>query len=63
MSERKEIILANVEDMVTDFLYYDRKGDEDLPRGEIEEAIAKGEITVEEIVELFRAKLVKGVKA
>lgn len=63
MSERKAIILANVEDMVTDFLYYDRKGDEDLPRGEIEEAIAKGEITVEEIVELFRAKLVKGVKA
>jgi hypothetical protein len=51
---RREHILMVVEDLVSDFLYYDRKEDEDLPRGAIEEAIQAKEITVNEIVTEFR---------
>ncbi len=54
MIERKKIILATVEDLAAEFLYYGRKEDEELGRGEIEEAIAEGEISVDEIVSAFR---------
>lgn len=50
---RRERILATIEDLVTDFLYYDRKEDEDLPVGAIEEAIGTGEITAEEMSAAF----------
>jgi hypothetical protein len=53
----KQLILGTVEDMVADFLYYDRKEDEDLPRGAIEEAVAGGQITIDEIVSQFRQSL------
>jgi hypothetical protein len=59
--ERRETILSRVEDLVADFLYYDRKEDEELPRGEIDEAIEEGEISVDEIVAHFRAELIKGL--
>lgn len=55
---RREHIMDTVTDMVTDFFYYDRKEDGDLPRGAIEEAIEAGEITVDEIVQKFREGLV-----
>lgn len=54
---RRDTILNIVDDLVSDFLYYDRKEDEDLPRGAIEEAVRAGEVTVDEIVEKFRATL------
>ena len=54
---RKEMILATVSDLVTDFLYYDRKGDSCLPVDSIEEAIASAEITADEIVDAFLAHL------
>ena len=38
--------------------YYFRKNDEDLPVGSIEEAVAAGEVTAEEIIETF-AKAVR----
>ncbi|MCK5615519.1 hypothetical protein KAR91_77360 [Candidatus Pacearchaeota archaeon] len=50
---RKELILMTVEDLIGDLLNYGRKEDEDLPRGEIEEAIEKGEITIDEIAGQF----------
>lgn len=50
---RKRLILMTVEDLTTDLLIYGRKEDEDLPRGEIEEALKKGEISVDEIVDQF----------
>ena len=53
----KQLILGTLEDMVADFLYYDRKEDEDLPRGAIEEAVAQGQITIDEIVNQFRQNL------
>ena len=58
---RRELILDTVSDLVSNLLWYDRKEDEDLPRGEIEAAIAAGEITVEEIVVAFAAELSGGL--
>lgn len=61
MPTRRKTILATVEDLVSSFLYYDRKEDEDLPRGAIEEAIEAGEITAEEIVATFKKEFEKGI--
>lgn len=55
----KEKILDTLEDVVMNFLYYDRKSDEDLPMGVIEETIKNGLITVDEIVAKFKAELEK----
>ena len=57
----KELILNTVKDLVGDFLYYDRKEDEDLPRGAIEEAVKDGVIQIEDMVELFRNELINGI--
>jgi hypothetical protein len=54
---RRERIEANLDDMITDLLYYDRKDDETLPVGAIEDAVKAGEITVEEIVKRVAARL------
>lgn len=59
---RKEKILNVIRDNVTDLLYYDREGCEDLPIGHIEKAVKKGEITVDEMVETFKQELIKGLK-
>lgn len=53
----KEIILGTVGNLVTDFMYYDRKEDDELPSGAIEKAIAAGVITTTEIAEKFRSEL------
>lgn len=58
----KANIIAVVDDMVSDFLYYDRKEDEDLPRGAIEKSIKNGDITITEIVSRFEQQLRQGVK-
>lgn len=58
---RRALIFATVSDLVSDFLYYDRKEDEALPRGAIEDAVAAGEIAVDEIVEAFRSGLVSAL--
>ena len=57
----KEQILGVIEDGVLNLLVYDRKGDEDLPIGTIEETIASGEISVDDIVEKFRTELIKRI--
>ena len=57
MVNRRQTILNAVSDLVADFMYYDRKEDEELPRGAIEEAVAAGEITEAEIVKRFAADL------
>jgi superfamily II RNA helicase len=50
---RRDEILIRAADLAGAFFYYDRKEDEDLPRGEIEAALAAGEITLDEIVREF----------
>lgn len=54
MTTRREGILNTIIDLAADFLYYDRKEDEELPVGSIEESIRAGEVTVAEIVSVFR---------
>lgn len=54
---QKQQVLDYVSDLVSDFLYYDRKEDEDLPVGEIERRIELGIVTVEEIADQFEAQI------
>lgn len=58
---RKQRILDTVTDLVTNFMFYDRKEDEDLQPGAIEAAIEAGEISVDEIVERFASLLRTGI--
>lgn len=61
-ASRRDIILACVSDMVTDLLYYNRKEDEELPVGAIEEAVAAGEVSVDEILKMFEENLRAGLR-
>jgi hypothetical protein len=54
---RRERIESHLDDMITDLFYYDRKEDENLPVGSIEEAVKAGEITEAEIVERVAARV------
>ena len=49
----RELILGVAKDMGLDFIYYDRKNDEELKENAIENAISSGDVTVEEIAEAF----------
>lgn len=62
MTTRREHIENAVSDLVGSFIYYDRKEDENLPRGAIQEAIEAGEITPEEIVERFKNVLLGALR-
>ncbi len=62
MTERREFIEAKVTDLVGELLYYGRKGDEDLPVGDIEEALKNGEVTEEEILSWFAKSLAKELR-
>lgn len=53
----KDLIKDTIDDLVSCFLYYDRKEDEDLPVGEIEKAISEGIITIDEMVQVFSETL------
>jgi len=57
----KQQVLDCISDAVANLLYYDRKEDEDMPRGEIERLIDEGEISIEEIVAHFTNELVSGL--
>jgi dTDP-4-amino-4,6-dideoxygalactose transaminase len=57
----KQTIINAIDDTVSSFLYYDRKEDEELPRGAIEEAIKSGEITYGEIIDRFKQKIYEGL--
>ena len=46
-----------VDDLVTRFLWDDRKEDEDFPRGRIERMVDAGEVSADEIADRFRAEL------
>ena len=54
---RREHILDGIEDLFANWLYYDRKECDYLPRGSIEDAVAKGEITKQEILNRFVAQI------
>lgn len=62
MTYRKKLILDTIESVVANFLYYGRKEDEELGIKEIENAVASGEITIDEIVDCFSSHLIKQLK-
>lgn len=62
MRTNKQHILDEVDDHVSRFLYYDRKEDDDLPLGAIDDAVKNGDLSFEELVEAFSSALWKGLK-
>lgn len=61
MSNLRQKISNTISDLVVDFLYYDRKGDDELGVGDIDQAVKDDVISVDEMVYLFRAALVEGL--
>lgn len=57
----KQDILDYISDLVSNFLYYDRKEDEDLPLGAIEDAVENDVITIDEMVDAFARSLRDGL--
>lgn len=55
----KEIILNEICDLVTGFLYYDRKDDEELNAQDLKDAITNGVISINDIVEHFKSQLIE----
>ena len=53
MKDVKELILDAIEDLYSNFVFYDRIEDEDLSVEELNYAVDNEVITVEEIVEHF----------
>ena len=58
---KRTLILAEVRSTVKDLLYYDRKEDEDLPRGVINEEVEAGRIKIKRIVREFKEALIEGL--
>lgn len=56
-----EWIDDTISDLVGDFLFYDRKSDEDIGVGEIERAVHAGSVTEAQIVETFARCLHRGL--
>lgn len=57
----RSTILNTIDDLVSNFYYYDRKEDEDLPVGEIQRAVQRGDISFNEIVDRFKTQLMQGL--
>jgi hypothetical protein len=59
--DKKNLIIGSIEDLVSDFLYYDRKEDEQMDQDFIPNAVRDGIITVDEMVEEFKAHLISSL--
>ncbi len=55
--ELRIAIFNTTKDLVTKFLYYDRRDDEDMPRGLIEKSIEEGLISTDDIITIFSGEL------
>ena len=53
----KKKILDTISDLCSDFLYYNRKEDEDLSMEQLNESVKSGIITIDEMVAEFRKHL------
>jgi hypothetical protein len=58
----RELIFTTISDLVQDFIYYDRKNDEELGVDEIEQAIRSRIISIDEIVAHFKICLEEALK-
>lgn len=54
MKPKKQIIFDTISDLVADFVFYDRKEDEELSSKQLENAIKNKIITIDEIVLHFK---------
>lgn len=54
---RRQLILDTAADLAKNFIIYGRIEDEDLPGGEIEDALEAGEVTLDDILIAFRTQL------
>ena len=52
-NKKKKIILDTSKDLVKNFLYYDRKDDEELKRGDIQKAVKEGVLSKGDIIGAF----------
>lgn len=57
METKKQLALDTITDLVADFLYYDRKNDDELSRENIKTLLESKELTKEEIKEHFNKAL------
>jgi hypothetical protein len=60
---RRELISNAIDDMVIDFLYYNRREDEELSDDDIFEAIKSNEITIDEMCDSIKTQLVEWYEA
>lgn len=58
---QKEDVLKYVDDLVSCFVYYDRKECEELPVGKLEELIKDGVISIDDITERFRIVFIEAI--
>ena len=61
-ASQRQIIFDTIDDLVSRFLYYDRKDDEELQIGDIEKVINRGYVSVDEIAERFKNKFIEGIR-
>jgi len=54
MRTKKTYALDLVDDIISDYFYYNRKDDDVLGRNDMKALIESGELTADEIVERFR---------
>ena len=55
--ELRDTILNTARDCASNFIYYDRKEDEDLSADQLRDAVEHGVVTVDEIAQAFRDEL------
>lgn len=53
----KQVILDTFDSTIDNFLYYDRKEDEDLGIEELKSSLRSGEVPVEELKQILERKL------
>ena len=63
MGDKKKIIKTRVDNVMSAFFYYDRKEDDELPAGKLQEMVKSGDITVDEIVRMFETKIRNNLQA
>lgn len=59
--ETKEYIFSAIDDMIIDFLVYDRKDDQFLPREVIENMVKNGDLDIDEMVDRFKDGLIQSI--
>ena len=56
-SETRQLIFGEINTLVANFMYYDRKNDEELTREVLYQGIENGYISIDEIAKAFKESL------